>query len=248
MDGNSRPGGMLGALVVGAALVAGALLVRGALERQTAAIEGVQAALADVGKAFREGGGRPSAPSRADVAPGPNPGTRYAVKDEGAPVRGPADAKVTLVEFLDFQCPFCSRVQPTLAQIQQTYGDKVRIVFKHMPLRSIHPQAAGAAAAAEAAHGQGKFWEMHDLIFANQRELGDAKYQEWARQLGLDMDRFQKDLKSPALAQRIDADSQEAANLGVSGTPAFFINGRYLSGAQPFDQFKKLIDEELAKG
>ena len=239
---------VLAAMVVGAAIVVGALIVRGALERQTAAIGDVQAALADVGKAFREGAGaRALPPARADQPPTPDPGTRYAVKTDGAPVRGPADAKVTVVEFLDFQCPFCSRVQPTLAQIQKTYGDKVRIVFKHMPLR-IHAQAPGAAAAAEAAHGQNKFWEMHDLMFANQGELGDAKYQEWASQIGLDMGRFQKDLKSPAVSQRIEADSEEAARLGVSGTPAFFINGRYVSGAQPFDAFKKVIDEELAKG
>jgi len=237
---------VLAAIVLGAAIVVGALIVRGALEHETAAIGDVQEALADVAKAFREGaGGRPSPARVADAAP--DPGTRYAVKTDGAPVRGPADAKITVVEFLDFQCPFCSRVQPTLAQIQKTYGDKVRIVFKHLPLR-IHAQAPGAAAAAEAAHTQDKFWEMHDLMFANQRELSDAKYQEWAGQIGLDMARFQKDLKSPAVSQRIEADSQEAAKLGVSGTPAFFINGRYVSGAQPFEAFKKVIDEELAKG
>jgi protein-disulfide isomerase len=245
MDGSG--GRVPAAIVLGAAIVVGALIVRGSLERQNAAIGDVQSALVDVAKAFREGGGRGLPARVADQPPSPDPGAHYAVKTDGAPVRGPADAKITVVEFLDFQCPFCSRVQPTLAQIQKTYGDKVRIVFKHLPLR-IHAQAAGAAAAAEAAHGQNKFWEMHDLMFANQRDLGDAKYEEWARQIGLDMDRFQKDLKSPALSQRIEADSQEAAKLGVSGTPAFFINGRYVSGAQPFDAFKKVIDEELAKG
>ena len=245
MDGSGSR--VLAAIVLGAAVVVGALIVRSSLERQNAAIGDVEAALTDVAKAFREGGGRVVPTARADQPPSPDPGAHYAVKTDGAPVRGPADAKITVVEFLDFQCPFCSRVQPTLEQIQKTYGDKVRIVFKHLPLR-IHAQAAGAAAAAEAAHQQNKFWEMHDLMFANQRELSDAKYQEWAHQIGLDMDRFQKDLKSPALSQRIEADSQEASRLGVSGTPAFFINGRYVSGAQPFDAFKKVIDEELAKG
>jgi len=226
MEGQSGTGRIPAALIVSAALLVGALLVRGALERQTAAIEDVQTVLGDVGKALASG--RPSAPSRADAG-APDPGARYTVKTDGAPVRGPDDAKVTL------------------DQIRKTYGDRVRVVFKHLPLKSIHPQAGPAATAAEAAHGQGKFWEMHDLIFANQGQLGDAKYQEWARQLGLDMDRFDKDLKSPAVSQRIDADSQEAAKLGVSGTPAFFVNGRYLSGAQPFERFKALIDEELAK-
>jgi len=244
MDAQSGTGRIPAALIVSAALLVGALLVRGALERQTAALVDVQTALTDVGKALASG--RPSAPARADAG-SPDPGARYTVKTDGAPVRGPEDAKVTLVEFLDFQCPFCSRVQPTLDQIRKTYGDQVRVVFKHLPLKSIHPQAAPAATAAEAAHSQGKFWEMHDLIFANQGQLGDAKYQEWAHQIGLDMDRFAKDLKSPAVAQRIDTDSQEAAKLGVSGTPAFFVNGRYLSGAQPFDRFKAVIDDELAK-
>jgi protein-disulfide isomerase len=207
MDGSGSR--VLAAIVLGAAIVIGALMVRGSLERQTAAIGDVQTALADVGKAFREGASGRALPARADQPATPDPGAHYAVKTDGAPVRGPSDAKITVVEFLDFQCPFCSRVQPTLAEIQKTYGDKVRIVFKHLPLR-IHSQAPGAAAAAEAAHGQNKFWEMHDLMFANQRELGDAKYQEWARQIGLDMGRFQKDLKSPAVSQRIEADSQEA--------------------------------------
>jgi protein-disulfide isomerase len=105
----------------------------------------------------------------------------------------------------------------------------------------------GAHTAAEAAHRQGKFWEMHDLIFANQRALSDAKYLAYAEQIGLDLDRFQKDAKSSEVLRRVEADSAEAGKLGVTGTPAFFINGRFLSGAQPFESFKRLIDEELRK-
>ena len=107
--------------------------------------------------------------------------------------------------------------------------------------------APAAHAAAEAAHRQGKFWEMHDLIFANQREMTPQKYEEYAQQLGLDMDRFRKDVASPAVKKKVDADAAEAARLGVTGTPGFFVNGRFLSGAKPFESFKELIDEELKK-
>jgi protein-disulfide isomerase len=123
----------------------------------------------------------------------------------------------------------------------------VQILWKHLPL-SIHKQAPAAHAAAEAAHKQGKFWEMHDLIFANQRELNAEKFYEHAAQLGLDVDRFKTDYASAAVKNRVDSDSKEAAGLGVTGTPGFFINGRFLKGAKPFEDFKKLIDEELGRG
>ena len=115
-----------------------------------------------------------------------------------------------------------------------------------MPL-SMHSKAPGAHAAAEAANQQGKFWEFHDKIFANQRKLDDATYLVYAEELGLDIEQFNKDLKSPQVKKRIDTDMAEASKLGVTGTPAFYVNGRFLSGAQPFASFKRLIDEELAK-
>ncbi len=123
----------------------------------------------------------------------------------------------------------------------------MQIVFKHLPL-SIHSKAAAAHAAAEAAFLQGKFWEMHDKIFAEQRAMSPAKYEQWAQEIGLDVEKFKKDLASAGVKKRIDADKRDAASLGVTGTPAFFVNGRYLSGAQPFDSFKRLIDEALKKG
>jgi protein-disulfide isomerase len=123
----------------------------------------------------------------------------------------------------------------------------VQIVWKHFPL-SIHKQAPAAHAAAEAAHKQGKFWEMHDLIFANQRELTAEKFFEYAEQLRLDVDRFKADYASEAVRKRVAGDTTLAGSLGVTGTPAFFINGRFLSGAKPFEDFKKMIDEELAGG
>ena len=131
--------------------------------------------------------------------------------------------------------------------MEKKYGEKVRIVFKHLPL-SIHPKAPAAHAAAEAAHRQGKFWEMHDKIFANQQQMSPEQYRIYAEELGLDLARFDQDVADPAVKKRIDGDTQEAAKLLVRGTPGFFINGRFLSGAQPFAAFKRLIDEELDQG
>jgi protein-disulfide isomerase len=131
--------------------------------------------------------------------------------------------------------------------LTEQYPDDVRIVFKHMPL-SFHKNAPAAHAAAEAALMQGKFWEMHDLIFKNQRDLSTETFEKYATQLGLDLEKYKKDLDSAALKKRIDGDTSQARQLGATGTPAFFINGRFLSGAQPIDSFKRLIDEMLKKG
>ena len=122
----------------------------------------------------------------------------------------------------------------------------MQLVFKHMPL-TMHSKAQAAHEAAEAANLQGKFWEMHDKIFSDQRGMSEAKYLEYAAEIGLDVEKFKKDLKSPAVQKRIKVDTAQATKLGVTGTPAFFVNGRFLSGAQPFDSFKRLIDEMLAK-
>ncbi len=118
-------------------------------------------------------------------------------------------------------------------------------MFKHQVLGT-HPKAPAAHAAAEAAHRQGKFWEMHDKIFENQREMSPENYELYAAEIGLDMDQYKRDLVSPEVKRRIDADTQEAARVGNRGTPGFFINGRLLRGAKPFDSFKTIIDEELA--
>jgi len=119
-------------------------------------------------------------------------------------------------------------------------------VFKHLPL-SIHPKAAGAHAAAEAAHRQGKFWEMHDRIFENQRDLAVETFEGYASKMGLDMAQFRRDVKAEDIEKRIREDMNQAQKLGVTGTPAFFINGKFLSGAQPFASFKRQIDEALEK-
>jgi len=227
------------ALIIGAAITGGSFWIHAGLERASGEIAALRETL--------EAGPAPSRGREADRMRGPDPRRRYSVNTEGAPVRGDADAKLAIVEFSDFQCPFCQRVNPTLQQVLAQYGDKVKVVFKHLPL-SIHPKAPDAHAAAEAAHRQGQFWAMHDRIFANQREMSPEKYREYAREIGLDMDRFDRDVKDPEIRRRIDADSAEADSLGVSGTPGFFVNGRYLSGAQPLARFQALIDEELGKG
>jgi protein-disulfide isomerase len=163
-----------------------------------------------------------------------------------APVKGPANAPVTIVAFSDFECPFCSRVVPTLKQIEDQYQGKVKVAFRNQPL-PMHANAKAAAAAALAAHEQGKFWEMHDKLFANQRALDRASLDKYAQELGLNVDKFKAALDSNKFAQQIEADAADAGRLGATGTPTFFINGRTLVGAQPFDAFKRVIDEELKK-
>lgn len=231
---------ILGALLISVGVVIGSVLLAGALDRTTQQLEVVAEAVRGQGDAQRAAA-RPTPPSRPKR---PDPGTRYEVALGEAPVRGSADAAITIVEWSDFQCPFCSRAGPTLEQIQETYGDDVRIVFKHLPL-SIHPQAPAAHAAAEAAHRQGRFWEMHDRIFENQRDLSPSTFERYAREIGLDMDRYASDVESDAVRRRIDTDMAQARELGVTGTPAFFINGRFISGAQPFVNFKRVIDDVL---
>ena len=120
-------------------------------------------------------------------------------------------------------------------------------MWKHLPLTSIHQYAMGAAIASEAAHNQGKFWEYHDKLFANQQKLTPDDLKQYAKDLGLDLAKFDADILNPATRQRVTADSSEANGLGITGTPAFLINGHYLSGAQPFDGFAKVINAELQR-
>lgn len=160
--------------------------------------------------------------------------------------RGPEDAPVTIVEFSDFECPFCSRVIPTLEQVKENYGDKVRLVFRHFPL-NIHPNAQKAAEASMCAADQGKFWEMHDAMFANQRQLGVDNLKTMAADLELDTEQFGQCLDSGTYADEVQADLQAGVEAGVSGTPAMFINGRMVSGAVPYEQVAEVIDEELKR-
>jgi protein-disulfide isomerase len=178
--------------------------------------------------------------------PGPDPNKVHDVNTAGAQAKGPDNAPVTIVEFSEFQCPFCARVVPTLKQIEDTYQGKVRIVWKHLPL-DIHKDAVNAALAAEAAGRQGKFWELHDVLFENQKRLEPADLRQYAKDLQLDLVRFEADLRNADDKKKVEADAAEADKLGVTGTPGIFINGRFVMGAQPFEVFAKIIDEELAK-
>jgi protein-disulfide isomerase len=186
-------------------------------------------------------------PEQAKQQPNrPNPADTYKVPLGESHTKGGEEALVTIIEWSDFQCPYCSRVGPTLEQLHTDYGDKVRVAFKHNPL-GFHPRALPAALAAEAAGKQGKFWEMHDKLFANQKDLTDENFEAWAKEIGIDVGQFKKDMADPKLKEKILGDQKLGAPIGVTGTPAFFINGRFLSGAQPVENFKKLVDEELAK-
>jgi len=170
---------------------------------------------------------------------------RLEVASEGFPSMGPADAPVTIVEFSDFQCPYCSRVLPTLEKVNEEYGDKVRIVFRQFPLLNIHPQAQKAAEASLCAFDQEKFWEMHDAMFADQKGLSVDQLKAKAVTLGLDAGVFDECLDSNNYADQVEEDLRAGSRMGVTGTPAVFINGQFLSGAQPFEAFAAIIDKEL---
>jgi predicted DsbA family dithiol-disulfide isomerase len=166
---------------------------------------------------------------------------------ESSPSRGGgADAPVTLVEYTDFQCPFCSRVQPTLNTIVSRYGNNVRHVFKHLPL-AMHTEAQLAAEASMCAADQGRFWQLHDWLFANSRNISRESLLEQARGLELDEDVFASCLDEDVHAAAIQRDMVEAQSFGISGTPGFLINGRILRGAQPLDAFTAVIDDELRR-
>lgn len=226
------------ALIVAVALLGGSWLMSRSMGELRDEVAGLKVA-------FEKATGSPQR-EQAQAPQGPDPEQRHTVDTAGAPLRGPQSAMVTIVAVSDFQCPFCKKVEPTLQQILQTYPNDVRIAYKHMPL-DFHAKAPEAHAAAESAHQQGKFWEMYAKIFENQAELSSEKYETYAAELGLDVARFKEDMASIDVKQRIEADKAEVQKLGVMGTPAFFINGRYLSGAQPFENFKAMIDAELGR-
>jgi protein-disulfide isomerase len=176
----------------------------------------------------------------------PDETKRYAVPTEGAASVGPDDAPVVVVEFVDFACPYCrTTFDDVVPRIRQAYPERVRFVILHLPLE-IHPVAPGAAKAAIAAGRQKKFWEFHDRLFQTQGGLGRQTFVKIARDLGLDVDTFTADLDKPDLQAQLDADLALAHELGVRGTPGFFINGRYKHGAHDFGTYQSMIDEELA--
>lgn len=163
----------------------------------------------------------------------------------GAPFKGPSDAPVTVVKFEDFQCPFCKRVQETLTHLERKYKNKLRIFHKDFPIDSIHPQARRAHEAARCASEQGRFWAYHDELYARAPNFGEEDLKAYARKVKLNLPAFENCLATRRYKGAVERDYEEGSRLGVNGTPAFFINGRYLNGAQPVEAFSRIIDEEL---
>jgi protein-disulfide isomerase len=184
---------------------------------------------------------RPVVPPRPA---GPDPVRAYDLPVGKSPTKGPDNAPITIVEFSDYQCPFCARSEPLVKDALAAYPTQARLVYKHFPLTSIHPQALGAATAAAAAQKQGKFWEMHEKLFANQRALAPEQIKEYARQLGLNLARFEADMQSEEIKAALQEDAQLAQRVGVRGTPTIFVNGRILQN-RSLDGFKEIIDPIL---
>ena len=173
--------------------------------------------------------------------------TRYPVEEGGNPSIGPADAPITIIEFSDYQCPYCQKWEEAVFQrLLDDYPTQVRIVYRDFPLNSIHPEAAPAANAANCAGEQDSYWQYHDKLFSYELNLGKDAFLQYARELNLDMTSFTACLESDRYAAEVTADLEYAVGLGVQSTPTFFINGLYMVGAQPYETFKKLIDQELA--
>ena len=222
-------------------------------------IEIIEAGILDAKKAMAEG------TERADVyakllehakdrrTPGaarrgqgePDPEVNYRITVDGRPSLGPDDALVTVVEFSDFQCPFCARLRPVVDTLVERNPD-VRVVFRNLPLPK-HARARMAARAALAAHRQGKFWEMHDEFFEHQGDLPQMDFAGLADELGLDVEQFARDLADPALIQMVEDDEKLAKHFNVTSTPSMFVNGRYMRGAQPVSAYQDVIDEERTK-
>ena len=188
----------------------------------------------------------PSSSSPTAVAPTATPGV-VSVSVDDDPARGPQNAKVTIVEFSDFQCPACKTyADQTEPLILATYGDRIRYVFRDLPAQS-HPQAQKAAEAAQCAFEQGKFWEYHDKLFQNQAALDVDSLKAYAKELGLNESTFNTCLDSGKYTQEVQKDYQDAISYGVTSIPTFFINGRKVVGAGSFGSFQSIIEEELAK-
>jgi protein-disulfide isomerase len=164
----------------------------------------------------------------------------------GAPVKGNASAPVKIIEFSDFQCPYCTRAADTVKEVLTKYGDKVSVEYRHFPL-DFHKRAHRAAEGSECANQQGKFWEYHDLLFANQSALEENNLKDYAAKAGLDVAKFDACMADAGTAKIVDADMENGASVGMSGTPGFYINGKLLAGAVPIEEFAKVIDAELKK-
>jgi len=165
---------------------------------------------------------------------------------DGTPTRGPSDAPIVLVEYTDYQCPFCMRVQPTITALMERYDGQIQHVFKNLPLPN-HNQAQLAGEAAYCAQDQGQYWQFHDWLFQNQRTMNRETMIAQAGELGMDVEVFEACIEKQTYAGRVVSDAQEARSFGITGTPGFLVNGRVLSGAQPLESFETVINEELRR-
>ncbi len=185
-----------------------------------------------------------AAPSRPPQPPQEDYAKVHDIPVDHSPVRGPKNAPVTITEFVDFQCPFCARFHSPILEVLEAYPDKVNFVLKNFPL-SFHPEGVPAAKAAFAAGEQGKYWEMVDLILKDNSNLGEARYQELAKQLGLNMDKFNKDMQDTKWDSMIEADMTLGSKVDVRGTPTFYINGRKTT-ARDLNGWKREIENILS--
>lgn len=243
---------MIALLAAGAALTLSACAdpqavgdIKASVERMEAQQKDIVTKLEGLEKSNKELATKVASGGAAKPA-GPDPNKKYDIKIGNSFAKGPADAKVTIVEWSDFQCPFCSQAKDLVKQITDAYPKDVRFVFKNYPL-PFHQQGMPAAKAAIAAGKQGKFFEMHDKLFDNIKALAADKYPIWAGEIGLDVEKFKKDMESPEVAAQITAEMKEAGEVGVRGTPSFFINGKQPAG-RSFELYKSIIDEEIKGG
>lgn len=165
------------------------------------------------------------------------------VSDDRDHIQGPADAPVTLVEYGDYECPYCGAAYPIIKEVQSRMGDRLRFVFRNFPISTSHPHAEQAAEAAEAAASQGKFWEMHDLLYENQEHLDDADLHRYADQLGLDVGVFDEELAEHVHAERVREDFMSGVRSGVNGTPTFYINGARHDGGYQLDELLAALED-----
>jgi len=221
--------------------VAVALAACGNSEEVRQLRESQQKLEAKVGELEKKLAQAPAAAARPQV----DPNKVYDLPVGKSPVKGPADAPVTMVEFSDFQCPFCARTTPLIDQVIQAYPKELKFVYKEFPL-PMHPNAMPASRAAIAAQRQGKYWEMHDKLFANQQALQPDNFKQYAQELGLDVAKFEQDMNSPDVQGQIAEDMQLAKQSAVNGTPTLFLNGKKVQN-RSFEGLKQMIDEVLQK-
>jgi protein-disulfide isomerase len=194
-----------------------------------------------------KGGNLAAAPTQPTqpTAAGEQPAGKPPAVTNSDHIRGNANAKVTLIEYSDFECPFCSRLKPTVDQILSEYDGDVRLVYRHFPLTSIHPNAQKAAEASECAGEQGKFWEYHDILFANQTALTIPSLKTYAGQLSLKQAQFDSCLDGGKFASKVSQQASDAQSVGITGTPGTFVNDQLVRGAFPYATFQQIIDGYL---